>query len=262
MDMNRLFQRMGDKVCRNIFLTGDTWRWVVTMRRRYIVRPVCISALCVCEEGGGAQLERRFRVDRAIRAVHKQRTTTCKCSLPNSSFLSPLKIFFVRTLFFLLFRLVLPYLCILYNVVENIVWMTVYMYIPPYMLTDCERIVVVDRKCCVSWSSPLQDFVNSDFTRTPSLSLTFHKVLISLTLAHQPIRPHNYSLTSSNLSLWVWPLKLCAQKQFLLSSISGKVTLQLTASALTHQTSKEFAGWRRLLDKRCFCAHNRIRKQT
>lgn len=173
------------------------------MRRRYIVRPVCISALCVCVEGGGAQLERRFRVDRAIRAVHKQRTTTCKCSLPNSSFLSPLKIFFVRTLFFLLFRLVLPYLCILYTVVENIVWMTVYMYIPPCMLTDCERIVVVQRKCCVSWSSPLQDFVNSDFTRTPSLSLTFHKVLISLTLARQPIRPHNYSLTSSNLSVWV-----------------------------------------------------------
>lgn len=42
---------MGDKVCRNIFLTCDTWRWVVTMRRRYIVRPVCISALCACEEG-------------------------------------------------------------------------------------------------------------------------------------------------------------------------------------------------------------------
>lgn len=155
------------------------------------------------KRGRGTQLERRFRVDRAIRAVHKQRTTTCKCSLPNSSFLSPLKIFFVRTLFFLLFRLVLPYLCILYTVVENIVWMTVYtMYIPPCMLTDCERIVV-DRKCCVSWSSPLQDFVNYDFTRTPSLSLTFHKVLISLTLAQQPIRPHNYSLTSSNLSVWV-----------------------------------------------------------
>lgn len=143
------------------------------MRRRYIVRPVCISALCVCEEGyvfgrgGGTQLERRFRVDRAIRAVHKQRTTTCKCSIPNSSFLSPLKIFFVQMLFFLLFRLVLPYLCILYTVVENIVWMTVYMYIPPYMLTVCERIVVVDRNCCFYWSSPLQDFVNSDFTRTP-----------------------------------------------------------------------------------------------
>lgn len=146
---------------------------------------------------------------------------------------------FCSNALFLLFRLVLQYLCILYTVVRNIVWMTVYMYIPPYMLTGCERIVVNDRKCCVSWSSPLQDFVNSDFTRTPSLSLTFHKVLISLTLARQPIRTLKYSLTSSTLSVWVLPLKRCPQKLILLSSISGKVTLQLIASALTHRTSKE-----------------------
>lgn len=173
MDMNRLFQRMGDKVCRNIFLTGDTWRWVVTMRRRYIVRPVCISALCVCEEGyvfgwgGGHNWNVVFGwtalSEPSINSVRQH----ANVHFPTVRFFPLSKSFFVQTVFFLLFRLVLPYLCILYTVVENIVWMTVHMYIPPYMLTVCERIVVVDRKCCVSWSSPLQDFVNSDFTRTP-----------------------------------------------------------------------------------------------